>query len=133
MKKLLSIAVVAALIAACNDNTTSKEATSTDTTAVAPAPDTAMAAPDTASAASATPAVKDGLMAFKDGKVMVAKGGNWEPLKATFTCTNGRKVSPNGEVSKNGKKRKLTEGMMIDKDGQMMDKDGKMLDTTGWE
>lgn len=134
MKKLLSLAVIAALMAACNDNTTSKEATSADTASVvAPAPDTAMAVPDTAAAASATPAMKDGLMTFKGGKVMIAKGGAWTALKETFTCTNGRKVSPNGEVSKNGKKRKLTEGMMIDKDGQMMDKDGKMLDTTGWE
>jgi hypothetical protein len=72
-------------------------------------------------------------MQFKDGKVMIMTGGAWSALTATVTTTNGRKVSPNGEVSKGKVKRKMEEGMMIDKDGQMMDKDGKMMDNTGWE
>jgi len=59
--------------------------------------------------------------------------GSWSALSAPVTTTNGRKVSPNGEVSKNGKTRKMEEGMMIDKDGQLMDKDGKLMDNTGWE
>jgi hypothetical protein len=31
------------------------------------------------------------------------------------------------------RKRKIEEGMMIDKDGQIMDKDGKLMDTSGWD
>jgi hypothetical protein len=42
-------------------------------------------------------------------------------------------VDVNGEISKGDKKRKLEEGMMIDKDGQITDKDGKPLDTSGWD
>jgi hypothetical protein len=34
---------------------------------------------------------------------------------------------------KKDKKRKLEEGMMIDKDGQIMDKNGKLMDTSGWD
>ena len=88
----------------------------------------------TAPMATATAApVKDSVMQFKDGKVMIMTGGSWSALSGPVTTTNGRKVSPNGEVSKNGKKRKMEEGMMIDKDGQLMDKDGKAMDNTGWE
>jgi hypothetical protein len=71
--------------------------------------------------------VKDSVMQFKDGKVMIMSRGSWSALSAPVTTTNGRKVSPNGEVSKNKKTRKLEEGMMIDKDGQLMDKDGKTI------
>lgn len=130
MKKLLSIIALAGIMTACNDRADEKSAASTDTT-MAPA-ETQAPIPDT-SLASATPAMKDSVMTMKDGKMMIAKGGNWEPMTSAVTCTNGRKVSVNGEVSKSGKSRKLTEGMMIDKDGQLMDKDGKMMDNTGWE
>jgi hypothetical protein len=77
--------------------------------------------------------MKDGVMAMRDGKMMVMKSGNWEAMKESVTTTNGRKVKPDGEVSKGSRKKKLEEGQMIDKDGQMMDKDGKMMDNTGWE
>ena len=54
-------------------------------------------------------------------------------MDAEVTCTNGRKVSVDGTISKKDKKRKLEEGMMIDKDGQIMDKNGKLMDTSGWD
>lgn len=72
-------------------------------------------------------------MTMKDNKVMIVKSGAWAPLDSTVTCTNGRKVSVDGTVSKGDKKRKLEEGMMIDKDGQLMDKNGKPMDTSGWD
>jgi len=130
MKKLLALLTITGSVIACNNSAqqsdTSKDtAATTDTSSatMAPAKDsTAMAAP-----------VKDSVMQFKDGKVMIMSGGSWSALSAPVTTTNGRKVSPNGEVSKNKKTRKLEEGMMIDKDGQLMDKDGKPLDQTGWE
>ena len=127
MKKLLFMAAIASFTFACNDS--SKPAASTDSTAatVAPAP----AAAD--STAATQPALKEGLMTMKDGKMMIVKSGAWVALDATVTCTNGRKVEVNGDVSKGGKKRKLEEGMMIDKDGQMMDKSGKLMDTSGWD
>ncbi len=80
-----------------------------------------------------TQALKDGLMTMKDGKMMIVKGGAWVAMDAPVTCTNGRKVDVNGEVSKGDKKRKLEEGMMIDNDGQIKDKDGKLVDTSGWD
>jgi len=79
------------------------------------------------------PALQDGLMTMKDGKMMIVKGGTWVAMDAPVTCTNGRKVDLAGEVSKGDKKRKLEEGMMIDKDGQIKDKDGKLVDTSGWD
>ena len=127
MKKLLFAVAIAGLAVACNDP--SKPATpAADSTAAAPK---VMTAPD--SSAAATPALKEGLMTLKDGKMMVVKAGAWAAMDSTVTCTNGRKVAADGTVSKGDKKRKLEEGMMIDKDGQMMDKNGKLMDTSGWD
>ena len=128
MKKLLLIAAIAGFTCACNGGSKSP-ATTTDTAAVAPA---ATPAADS-STASTTQALKDGLMTMKDGKMMIVKGGSWVAMDAPVTCTNGRKVSVTGEVSKGDKKRKLEEGMMIDNDGQIKDKDGKLVDTSGWD
>jgi hypothetical protein len=125
MKKLLLIAAIAGFTFACNDGSKSST-TATDTATVTPA------AVDTSSAA-AKPELKDGLMTMKDGKMMIVKGGAWAAMDAPVTCSNGRKVSVSGEVSKGDKKRKLEEGMMIDKDGQIMDKNGKLMDTSGWD
>ena len=128
MKKLIALLAITAFITACGGGT-EQETTTTDTTSTTePTP----APVDTPSTTAATP-MKDSVMQFKDGKVMIMIGGSWSPLSATVTTTNGRKVSPAGEVSKGGKTRKMEEGMMIDKDGQLMDKDGKMMDNTGWE
>ncbi len=125
MKKLLLIAAIAGFTCACNDGSKSST-TTTDTATATPA------AVDTSSAAT-KPALKDGLMTMKDGKMMVVKDGAWVAMDAPVTCSNGRKVSVSGEVSKGDKKRKLEEGMMIDKDGQIMDKNGKLMDTSGWD
>jgi len=127
MKKLLGFLAITASLAACGGGA-EKDGAATDTTSTT----TTTPAPDTSSTVSATP-MKDSVMQFKDGKVMISVGGSWAALSAPITTSNGRKVSPDGEVSKNGKTRKLEEGMMIDKDGQLMDKDGKALDNTGWE
>jgi hypothetical protein len=125
MKKLLIILAITGFMVACNNETKKEESSATGDTStiVAPAPETS----------TATATVKDSVMQFKDGKVMIMVGGSWTALSATVTTTNGRKVNPNGEVSKGKVSRKMEEGMMIDKDGQMMDKDGKMMDNTGWE
>ena len=130
MKKLLAIAAITFSLTACNDNSADEGGTTTeDTAASAPAAN----APAVADTTSTSTVMKDGVMTMKDGKMMVMVAGNWEPMKEPVTTSNGRKVALDGEVSKGDKKRKLEEGMMIDKDGQMMDKDGKLLDNTGWE
>ena len=126
MKKLFATFIIAGFMIACNDSSTDETSTSNDTASM---PESAAPAPDTSSSAS----MKDGVMQMKDGKMVVMTAGNWQPMTESVTCTNGRKVSPDGEVSKGDRKRKLDEGMMIDKDGQIMDKDGKMVDNTGWE
>lgn len=118
------IAAIAGLALACNNEGKAPVGDSTSTS-TAPAP----AATDSSSSAS----LKEGLMTMKDNKVMIVKSGAWAPLDSTVTCTNGRKVSVDGTVSKGDKKRKLEEGMMIDKDGQLMDKNGKPMDTSGWD
>ena len=123
MKKLFFILAIAGFITACNDEAKKEESSGSTATTVAPAPD----------ATTTTGAVKDSVMQFTNGKVMIMVGGSWSPLSAEVTTTNGRKVNPNGEVSKGTVTRKMEEGMMIDKDGQMMDKNGKVMDNTGWE
>jgi hypothetical protein len=125
MKKVLLIVTIASFTFACNDGSKSST-TSTDTAASTPA------AADTSSAAT-KPALKDGLITMKDGKMMIVKDGIWAAMDSPVTCSNGRKVDLNGEVSKGNKKRKLEEGMMIDKDGQIVDKNGKLMDTSGWD
>ena len=127
MKKLLLVAAIAGFTCACNDGSKSST-TTTDTAAAAPA-----VTPAADTTAAATQGLKDGLMEFKDGKVLVLKAGSWVALDSAVTTTNGRKVSPNGEISKGDKKRKLEEGWKIDPDGQITDKDGKLVDTSGWD
>jgi hypothetical protein len=124
MKKLLLITAIAGFTFACNSDS-STSTTAKDSAATPAAADT--------STAATKPALKDGLMTLKDGKMMVVANGAWVAMDAPVTCSNGRKVDVTGEVSKGDKKRKLEEGMMIDKDGQMMDKDGKPMDTSGWD
>jgi hypothetical protein len=125
MKKLLLPVAIAVFAFGCNSDGSKSSANSTDS------PASTSAATDTSSASK--PALKDGLMQLKDGKMMVVKNNTWAPLDSAVTCTNGRKVDLQGEVSKGNKKRKLDEGMMIDKDGQITDKDGKPVDTSGWD
>ena len=127
MKKVFALLTITGFMTACN-NSAEKDSSATADTATTTTPVT-----DTVSTTASQPALKDSVMQFKDGKVMIMSGGSWSALSATVTTTNGRKVSPDGQVSKNGKKRKMEEGMMIDKDGQLMDKDGKPMDNTGWE
>ena len=125
MKKLLSILAITGFMTACNDAAEKEGAATSDTPTTA----TTTLADDK----NTELVVKDSTMQFKDGKVMIMVSGSWAALSAPVTTSNGRTVSPAGDVSKNGKTRKMEEGMMIDKDGQMMDKDGKMMDNTGWE
>jgi len=122
---------IAGFTFACNNGSSSTTSATDSATA-----DTAKASPAPAadsSAAASQPALKDSLMTMKDGKMMIVKSGAWVAMDATVTCTNGRKVSVDGVVLKKDKKRKLEEGMMIDKDGQIMDKNGKLMDTSGWD
>lgn len=128
MKKLLALLAISGSIIACNNSGSSTDSSATSDTASK----TVTPSTDSIGTTSTAP-VKDSLMQFKEGKVLVMLSGAWSPLSGPITTSNGRKVSPDGEVSKNGKTRKLEEGMMIDKDGQLMDKDGKLLDNTGWE
>jgi hypothetical protein len=129
MKKLFSIFAAACLMAACNSS--SSDTSATDSATNMSADTTTMSAPtDTSATSSAT--MKDGVMTMKDGKMMVMNNGNWEPMTADVTCTNGVTVKTSGEIAKGDRKKTLTEGMMIDKDGQLSDADGKLVDNAGW-
>ena len=109
MKKLLFSVAIAGLTFACNDAPKSSSST-TDTTAAASA--TTSAATDS-SATAAQPALKDSLMTLKDGKMMIVKNGAWVALDAEVTCTNGRKVSVDGTVSKKDKKRRTRRRLFL--------------------
>jgi len=134
MKKLLGLFVFAGLMTACSNEAAKETPAATDTAAATPAaPSPVPGVADSSNRIGTTDAIKDSVMTFKEGKVLISIGGEWKPLTAAVTTSNGRKVSPNGEVSKGAVKRKMEEGMMIDKDGQMTDKNGKPMDNTGWE
>jgi hypothetical protein len=134
MKKILFFLSITALITACGSGDSKTTTTTADSSAATTATTTPSADSSKMATTSTAATVKDSVMQFKGGKVLISKGGAWSELTAAVTTTNGRKVNPDGEVvSKGGKKKKLEEGMMIDKDGQLMDKDGKPLDNTGWE
>lgn len=133
MKKLLALLTITGSMIACNNSAKESESSKDTTTATDTSSATMAPAKDSSAMMTTTAPSKDSLMQFKDGKVMIMTNGSWSALSGPVTTTNGRKVSPNGEVTKNGKKRKMEEGMMIDKDGQLMDKDGKPMDNTGWE
>ena len=63
--------------------------------------------------------MKDGVM-MMDNKMMVCKEGKCMPMKGTYTCTNGCKVSPKGVMTMaDGKTMKLKNGHEVDKSGKM--------------
>ena len=63
--------------------------------------------------------MKDGVM-MVDNKMMVCKEGKWLPIKETYTCTNGSKISPKGVMTmSDGKTMKLKNGHQVDKSGKM--------------
>ncbi|MDN3656675.1 hypothetical protein QWZ08_13605 [Ferruginibacter paludis] len=71
-------------------------------------------------AAQTSMKMKDGVM-MKNNKAMLCNGKKCTPLTATFTCSDGCKVSPDGTVTKpDGTSMKLMNGYEIDKDGKTM-------------
>jgi len=63
--------------------------------------------------------MKDGVM-MVDNKMMVCKEGKCLPMKETYTCTNGSKISPKGVMTmSDGKTMKLKNGHQVDKSGKM--------------
>ena len=134
MKKLLSMAVLAAFMIACNDSSTKVETAGIDSTtmsgdAMVADSSGSMASTMDTSAKSNAMAPQEGTMTMKEGKMMVMKDGGWVKMEKTITCTDGCKVMPSGQVVMNdGMKMAMTEGEMIDKDGHITDKNGKMMD-----
>lgn len=63
--------------------------------------------------------MKNGVM-MMDNKTMLCSNDKCTPLKETYTCSDGCKVSVDGTVTKaDGSKMKLKNGSMISKDGKI--------------
>ncbi|MFN0081284.1 MAG: DUF6799 domain-containing protein [Ferruginibacter sp.] len=107
MKKLLLVASIATIFAACDDsNITSVTTVSIDTTSTAIAP--------------TEKNFTDGDMMMKDGKMMIIKGGIPKEMTQSVTLS--------GEVRmKDGTTSILTEGAMIHGNGGMMDNERNIL------
>lgn len=114
MKKFLTISLLAASLAACND-------ASTDTTTVEK--DTMVTAPATTTTVTYTPA--EGDVTYRDGKVMVWRDNDWKAAEGDVTLDNGVVVSENGHV-----KRDATTEVTLD-DGEVVTRSGNFFDKTG--
>lgn len=63
--------------------------------------------------------MKDGVV-MKDNKAMLCKDTKCTPLKETYTCSDGCKVSADGTITKpDGSTMKLMNGYKIGKDGKV--------------
>lgn len=63
--------------------------------------------------------VKDGVK-IVDNKAMLCKGTKCTPLKETYTCSDGCKISADGTITKpDGSTMKLMNGYEIDKAGKV--------------
>ncbi len=124
MKKIFSIALIAATLIACNENKSTDSTVTTDTALTTTMPDPAM--DNMATAPAYTPANGDVMM--KDGKMMMMIDGSMMVMDHNMTLGNGTMVMQNGDVKMtNGKMTKLTDGTMVDAKGTMYDKDGIIM------
>lgn len=65
-------------------------------------------------------------------KVMVYRNGDWQTATTDVTLADGSVVSPDGEVEKNGNKKQLTEGEVVNSSGNFFDRTGNAI-SDAWE
>ncbi|MCU7693989.1 DUF6799 domain-containing protein [Haoranjiania flava] len=125
MKRILSIAVMAAGIGAfvsCN-NTANVEKEDT----------TAIVVTDPVTPVATTPTYTEGDVIKKDGKAHVYQNGNWVVLEKDVTLDNGVVVKKTGEVrNKEGKVVVLEEGAYVTKTGNFFDRTGAAIENA-WD
>jgi len=122
MKKIFSLGVIA-MLAACNNTTT----TVTDKDTVT---NEAIITPDTVTTVVYTPV--EGDVIYKDGKVMVMRNGQWVETNEDVTLANGVVIDKTGKAKKGKVEIKLEDGEIVNKTGNFFDKTGKAIDNA-WQ
>ena len=116
MKKLIAVVVIVTIIASCNSNSNNNPGSPAESSSADSAKN------------NMTTAIIEGTMAMKNGDVKVLKDHKWVPLNEPYTCTDGCKVMPNGEVYlSNGRKMTLKEGQMVERNGTILDANGQVM------
>ncbi|GAB3027094.1 hypothetical protein GCM10027051_34970 [Niabella terrae] len=123
MKKLFTIAAIAAVTVACNnaaDNTAATE----DSAMIETLDETAM---------EASPAAAEGDISRQNGQVVVYQSGQWVPVAEDITLDNGLVVKANGDiVDPQGNTVQIDEGGRVTRAGQFFDKAGNAVENA-WD
>lgn len=125
MKKLLFLSIVAASLAACN-NESKNAATATDGSVSVVLDSTPVVS---------TPVVtyNEGDISRRDGKVVVYKNNDWVVIDKDYTLDNGIIITPAGNMkTKDGKTVVLEDGYHVTKAGRFFDKAGNAIENA-WD
>ncbi|HEV7332661.1 MAG TPA: DUF6799 domain-containing protein [Flavisolibacter sp.] len=120
MKKLLTIALAAFSLVACENanNTASTEDTTTTTT--------------TTTSENAAYAPAEGDVTRRDGKVMVMRNGEWVEADRDVEMDNGVVVYKDGRVVRDGNEVELEDGEVVNKTGEFFDRTGRAIENA-WD
>lgn len=120
MKKLLTIAAIAATFAACNNAANENNA------------DTLVVNQDTAVIVS-SPTYNEGDIIKRDGQAQVYTNGSWVALDNDITLDNGVVVKRNGTVvTSDGKEVVWEEGQYLTRTGAFFDRTGAAIENA-WD
>lgn len=120
MRKLLTIAAIAATFAACNNAANDNDA------------DTLVVDHDTTTIAT-TPTYNEGDIIKRDGQAQVYTKGAWVALDNDVTLDNGVVVKRNGTVvTSEGKEVVWEEGQYVTKTGAFFDRTGAAIENA-WD
>jgi len=130
MKKILSLAALAAIFASCGNNDSAEVITTSDTE-VAFSDSGKVSTVTTTTTTTYT--AEDGDVMWKDGKLMVYKNGGWTVAEKDITLDDGTVISVKGNVTgKDGKMISIKEGESVKKTGQFFDKAGNAI-ANAWD
>lgn len=120
MRKLLTIAAIAATFAACNNAANDNDA------------DTLVVDQDTTTIVT-TPTYNEGDIIKRDGQAQVYKNGAWVALDNDVTLDNGVVVKRNGTVvTSEGKEVVWEEGQYVTRTGAFFDRTGAAIENA-WD
>lgn len=121
MKKMFLMAGLAAVVMACNNDTTRSDADGDSVD-------------NTSNNAANAPMYKesDGDVSYRDGRVVVWRDNNWVDADNDVTLDDGTVVRRDGKIVRNGEERDLDDGVVVTRTGRFFDKAGNAIED-GWE
>lgn len=121
MKKLLTIAAIAATFAACNNSANDENA------------DTLVVDQDTAAIVTTTPTYTEGDVIKRDGRAHVYTNGTWVVMDRDVTLDNGVVIKTDGKVvNKEGQEIVWEEGQYVTRTGAFFDRTGAAIENA-WD